>query len=85
LDQGLCIIVTAAGRGYLAENASLDISAGGESPLQAAEKARSMAYEVLRGCGHPMPETIIARIEEDAAVAFVRRPFQRSMLEAAFA
>lgn len=79
--ESFCIYVTPAGNGYLAENLVLEISAGGESPMEAAEKVRTMACEVLRQTGSSMPQTIVACLEDDGAVAFVMRPFRQSLVE----
>lgn len=79
MDESLRVTVSAAGRGYLAENVALSISAGGASPLEAAEKARSIAYAVLRQCREDLPATITAFIEDEHTIAVVRHPFQRSI------
>jgi hypothetical protein len=69
--------ISAAGNGYLAENDTLEIAAGGASIAEAGEMARTIALEVLNRLREPAPEILLARIEDPSYVAFVTRPFER--------
>lgn len=70
--------VIKAGTGYLAENSALAISVGGASAVEAVEKARVVALEVLAPCGpRSLPSTLMARIDRDRSIAFVTRPFHK--------
>jgi hypothetical protein len=69
------VLVTPAGRGYLAESAAFAISAGGSTPMDAIEKARSMASEVLRDLHAKRPAWITACIQSSGTLLFITRPF----------
>ncbi len=72
--------VTAAGNGYLAESKNLvPLFVGGASPVEAAERARAIVSDMLKGLLRlPEPSTLIVRIDLERSVAFVMRPFAKT-------
>jgi hypothetical protein len=78
MTQPFRVHIREVGNGYLAENDVLSISVGGSSPAEAAEKARSLAVQLL-ACHlrEALPATFMARIDTVDYVAFVMRPFSK--------
>ena len=73
------VLITPAGHGYLAENAELAISAGGSTPIAAAEKIRLMARDLLRALRLELPAWITACIQDDHSTLFVTGRFNVSL------
>ncbi|MBV9271547.1 MAG: hypothetical protein JO165_10650 [Candidatus Eremiobacteraeota bacterium] len=67
--------VSRAGKGFLAEDPRGDLTAGGSTIDEAAERLRGMLLQ--SSAGSPLTSSLIVRIESDDFVAFVMRPFEK--------